>query len=225
MPRIKMPRKSTTIDMTAMCDVAFLLLSFFILATKFKPPEALTVATPNSVASKAAPEKDVVLVTIDKDGKVYFSMTDRDKKLEALDVILKSKGIQFTDAEKNAFAKESSFVGVPFGSLKSYFSKSEEELKGLSVPGIPVLDTLDNQLSDWLNAALVAYQGGRMNLLVKGDNASKYPSFKSVINAFKKNEQFKFSMITNPEGVPEGSELQKKNFEELKKGGSSKATE
>ena len=213
-----MPRKSTTIDMTAMCDVAFLLLSFFILATKFKPPEALTVATPNSVASKAAPEKDVVLVTIDKDGKVYFSMSDRDKKLEALDVILKSKGIQFTDAEKALFAKESSFVGVPFGSLKSYFSKTEDELKSLNVPGIPVLDTLDNQLSDWLNAALVAYAGGRMNLLVKGDNASKYPSFKSVINAFKKNEQFKFSMITNPEGVPEGSELYKRGLEEMKTG-------
>ncbi|MFM7710399.1 MAG: biopolymer transporter ExbD, partial [Ferruginibacter sp.] len=34
MPKIKIPRKSTNIDMTAMCDVAFLLLSFFILATK-----------------------------------------------------------------------------------------------------------------------------------------------------------------------------------------------
>ena len=37
MARAKIPRKSTNIDMTAMCDVAFLLLSFFILATKFKP--------------------------------------------------------------------------------------------------------------------------------------------------------------------------------------------
>ena len=58
--------------MTAMCDVAFLLLSFFILATKFKPPEALSVVTPSSVSTKIAPEKDVVMVTIDKDGKVYF---------------------------------------------------------------------------------------------------------------------------------------------------------
>jgi biopolymer transport protein ExbD len=55
MPRAKIPRKSTNIDMTAMCDVAFLLLSFFILATKFKPPEALTVVTPSSVSSKIAP--------------------------------------------------------------------------------------------------------------------------------------------------------------------------
>ncbi len=60
MGRAKLPRKSTNIDMTAMCDVAFLLLSFFILATKFKPPEALTVITPSSVSTKIAPEKDVV---------------------------------------------------------------------------------------------------------------------------------------------------------------------
>ena len=37
MARAKIKRGSTTVDMTAMCDVAFLLLTFFILATKFKP--------------------------------------------------------------------------------------------------------------------------------------------------------------------------------------------
>ena len=75
MPRIKVPRKSTSVDMTAMCDVAFLLLSFFILTTKFKPSEALAVTTPSSVSSKVAPDKDVVLVTIDKDGKAYLSIS------------------------------------------------------------------------------------------------------------------------------------------------------
>jgi biopolymer transport protein ExbD len=80
MGRPKIARKSTNIDMTAMCDVAFLLLSFFILTTKFKPAEAITVVTPNSVSSKPAPEKDFVLVTIDKDGKVFFSMDDETKK-------------------------------------------------------------------------------------------------------------------------------------------------
>ncbi len=36
MARPKIARKSTAVDMTAMCDVAFLLLSFFILTTKSK---------------------------------------------------------------------------------------------------------------------------------------------------------------------------------------------
>ena len=40
MPKVKIPRKSTIVDMTAMCDVAFLLLTFFILATKPIPQES-----------------------------------------------------------------------------------------------------------------------------------------------------------------------------------------
>jgi biopolymer transport protein ExbD len=72
MPKVKVPRKSTSVDMTAMCDVAFLLLSFFILTTKFKQPEPIPIVTPNSVANKVAPQEDLVLVSIDKAGKVFF---------------------------------------------------------------------------------------------------------------------------------------------------------
>ena len=50
MARPKIARKSTNVDMTAMCDVAFLLLSFFILTTKPKPSEAVPIQTPKSVA-------------------------------------------------------------------------------------------------------------------------------------------------------------------------------
>ena len=64
----------------------------------------------------------------------------------------------------------------------------------------------------WMRAAATAFQGAKMNLLVKGDNEAKYPSFKGVIDAFKKNEIFKFQMITDPEGVPAGTELYKKNL-------------
>ena len=74
MPKHKVVRKTTPIDMTAMCDVAFLLLSFFILTTKFKPSEALAVVTPNSVSNKVAEQKDAVLITIDKDGKVKHAV-------------------------------------------------------------------------------------------------------------------------------------------------------
>ena len=73
MARPKIPRKSTSVDMTAMCDVAFLLLSFFILTTKFKPSEAVPVSTPTSVASKVAPEKDIVMISLNKDQKVFLS--------------------------------------------------------------------------------------------------------------------------------------------------------
>ena len=209
MPKVKVPRKSTSVDMTAMCDVAFLLLSFFILTTKFKPAEALAVVTPKSVSTQVAEQKDVVLVTMDKDGKVYFSVSDdnTEEKGEIIDAVAQAKGITLTDQEKNAFKRSNSFVGVPFNQLKGYLQLSADQLKTFNFPGIPVTDTLNNELQVWMRAAAGAYQGKKMNLLVKGDNNAKYPSFKGVIDAFKKNEIFKFQMITDPEGVPSGSEL------------------
>jgi len=223
MPRAKIPRKSTSIDMTAMCDVAFLLLSFFILATKFKPPEALAVVTPSSVSSKIAPDANVVLVIMDKDGKVYLSVSDKNtgEKKEIIEGINTAKNLGLTDAEKNNFIRNPAyFIGVPFSQLKSYLGKAQEQLKGLNLPGIPVKDSTDNELVEWIRAAVGAFQGNKMNLLVKGDDAAKYPSFQGVIIAFKKNDQLKFQMITSPVPPPIGSELYKKQA-----AGGSKAVE
>jgi biopolymer transport protein ExbD len=215
MARAKIPRKSTSVDMTAMCDVAFLLLSFFILTTKFKPSEALKVETPSSVSNKIAPEKDVVLITIDKDGKVYLSVSDANKtqKADMLDEINTEKNIGLTAAEKANFVnKPSSYIGVPFTQLKSYLSHTPEELKNTPIPGIPVRDSTDNQLITWLHAAVTAFSGTKFNLLIKGDDLSKYPSFQGVIAACKKNDQMKLSIVTNPVSVPVGSELYKINM-------------
>jgi biopolymer transport protein ExbD len=212
MPRAKIPRKSTNIDMTAMCDVAFLLLSFFILATKFKPPEALTVTTPSSVSSKVAPDKNVVLITIDKDAKVYFSVSDANptEKKDIIDAINTAKGLNLTDAEKkNFYANPTAYIGVPFSQLKPLLDRAPDQLKGVAMPGIPVKDSTDNELIDWVRAAVGAFQGAKMNLLVKGDDASKYPSFQGVIIAFKKNDQLKFQLVVSPMSAPPGSELDK----------------
>ncbi|MEP7277597.1 MAG: biopolymer transporter ExbD [Bacteroidota bacterium] len=218
MPKVKVARKSTTIDMTAMCDVAFLLLSFFILATKFKPAEALTVATPSSVSSKTAPENDVVLITIDKDGKVYISISDKntDEKKAIISSISAAKQLNLSAAQMAAFARPSSYVGVPFSQLGGLLNTPADDVKKIKMDGIPVTDTLNNQLTDWLYAAKQAFEGKKMELLVKGDNNSKYPAFQGVLNAFKKNDLLKFQMVTTPEGVPVGSELYKANMGKVK---------
>src|SRR6188768_973909 len=121
MPKVKIPRKSTAVDMTAMCDVAFLLLSFFILTTKFKPSEAVPVETPNSVASKIAPEKDVVMVTLNKDGKVFLSTgdnsSDKQKKHDMLASVNEARGLGLTEQEIAALVK-APFIGVPLTQLK-----------------------------------------------------------------------------------------------------------
>ena len=58
--------------MTPFVDVAFLILAFFMLATKFKPPDPVEITTPNSVSSDILEAKDGVLVQLDKDGRVFF---------------------------------------------------------------------------------------------------------------------------------------------------------
>jgi len=213
MARPKIPRKSTNIDMTAMCDVAFLLLSFFILTTKFKPDEAIAVVTPNSVSSKVAPDKDVVLITLAKDGKVFLSLDDMQIKEDVANELNKTKGLGIDVA---AF-KRAQFFGSSFGQLKQFLSLGPEQLKGVKLDGIPCKDSTNNELTEWMRYIVNAYANAqasgdkkKFSLLLKGDNAAKYPEFRQIVQAFKKNEQFKFQMITNPEGIPAGTELYKK---------------
>jgi len=206
MARPKLPRKSTNIDMTAMCDVAFLLLSFFILATEFKPVEAVEVTTPTSVASKPAPEKDVVLVSITTDGKVFIMLDDPDQKKAVVTQLNKNRNLGISEGEV-ALASNAPFFGTPLSQLKASLSLPVDKYVGKSMPGIPAKDTANNEMMDWMSAISTAYQGKKMNLLLKGDMDSKYPTLKNVINAFKRNEFLKFQMVTNPENVPTGTEL------------------
>ena len=211
MSRPKIARKSTSVDMTAMCDVAFLLLSFFILTAKPKSSENITVVTPSSVSSKIAPEKDVTLISITKDGKVYLSMDNKDVKAEVANQLNANNGANLSPADISAF-KKAEFFGTPISQLKSALQIPSDKLKADALPGIPVTDTLHNEMTSWMRAivAASASTNTKLNILLKGDNDSKYPAFKSVKTALLKNDQPKFQMITNAEGIPEGTDLWRK---------------
>jgi len=207
MPKVKLPRKSTAVDMTAMCDVAFLLLSFFILATKTKPPEAVAVMTPSSVSTKIAKE-EAILVTLTKEGKVYLMLGDKAKKAAIIDDVNTTKALGLSPAELTKL-KKMEFIGMPFNKIKSMLQLSEP-MEPRKMDGIPTGDSTNNELTDWIGSVVRSYAGESMdnlNLLVKGDNAAKYPAFKFVKEAFKRNDIFKFKIVTNPEGVPLDSEL------------------
>ncbi len=209
MGRAKLKRNSTAIDMTAMCDVAFLLLAFFILATEFKPAEAVNVSPPSSVASKAAPQSDAFTVSLDKQGRVFIEMTD-EMKSEVIEEINTARNLNLS-ADDIKYFKSSTFVGVPLAQLNQFTRLTPEQLAKTNLIGIPV-DSVNNELQAWINAAVNSYKGRKINFLIKGDNDAKYPGFKGVIEAFKRNEIFKYQLVTNPEEVPAGSELYKRNL-------------
>jgi biopolymer transport protein ExbD len=212
MSRPKIARKSTSVDMTAMCDVAFLLLSFFILTAKPKPSSAVNVTTPSSVSSKKAPEKDVIMITIDKDGKVFLSAgdnaADKEKKQSIINSLNQSNNLGLSGGEIQALTNQP-VVGVPLANLKQQATLKPEQISQKTLPGIPVKDTANNELTKWMRAVTDVYTGTKVNLLLKGDNLAKYPYFKNVISAFKKNDLLKFQMVTEPESVPTGTLLYK----------------
>ncbi|HWB26760.1 MAG TPA: biopolymer transporter ExbD [Chitinophagaceae bacterium] len=217
MARPKIPRKSTTVDMTAMCDVAFLLLSFFILTTKPKPSEAVPIQTPTSVAAKIAPEKDLVMISLNKDGKAFLStgddQADKDAKQQIIETVNTNKGLGLSP-EEIARLKAQPFIGSSLAQLKQQARMSSDQITGQILPGIPVKDTANNEMTDWMRAVAQVYAGRKPNILLKGDNQAQFPQFKNIVTALKKNDLLKFQMVTNPEAIPAGSTL----FQAIKNG-------
>ena len=74
MPKFKKPRVSVRVDMTPMVDVAFLLLTFFMMTTSFKPPEVVEIKLPTSHSAFKLPESDVMMITLSKDGRIFLGL-------------------------------------------------------------------------------------------------------------------------------------------------------
>jgi biopolymer transport protein ExbD len=209
MPSVKIPRKSTATDMTPFVDVAFLILSFFIMATKFKPPEPVEIKEPSSVSSKEIKEDDnTALITIGKDGKVYYniqSTKDPSAVVEVVKDVNTRRSLGLSDAEIKNFSRTEA-IGVPFGQLKQLLGYSQEQQGKLNQPGLPV-DTTGGDLTYWLASTKLAFAGKKLKYMIKGDNDAKYPVFKDVLAALKKNDEYKYFLVTAYEDAPPGTEL------------------
>lgn len=208
MPSVKIPRKSTFTDMTPFVDVGFLILAFFILATKFKPPAPLEVTTPTSVSADKLEQDNNLLIEFDETGRVYLTanvknLADADVRTTLIQTVNSNRSLGLTDADIQNFRKNGT-VGSPLNQVKSLLAMPMQQRNALKQPGIPV-DSTNNELITWIAAARVAYQGRKVDFMIKGDNNAKYPAFKGVIDAFRKNQLYKYKLITDPEGVPVGT--------------------
>ncbi len=206
MPSVKIKKHIPQNDMTPFVDVAFLILSFFMLATKFKPEEPVEVTTPNSVSSIVLPEKDAFMVSVDKEGRAFVSVDNPEFRQVLIQNLNTTRSLGLTPAEMKAFINAPS-VGVPFNQLKNLLAMDPEMAKKVKQPGVPCADSTGGELYYWVRDALSAYSGRKLNLLIKADNETKYPDFKNILNAFKKNDQNKFLLVTSPEDAPAGTAL------------------
>ncbi len=196
MPKVKLPRKSTSIDMTAMCDVSFLLLTFFMLTSKFRPPEAVPIDLPNSRSQIKL--ENIMTISVDRDGKAYFSLNETVARGELLENILKvNPEIKLTNNQKKAFRGLDMF-GFSLAEMPGVLNLNPEQYKNYKQNGIP-MDSVNNELYEWVLQA--RYVDPSMKIALKGDKDSDIKAIKKVITTLTERVHVnKFNLITTLSG-------------------------
>jgi biopolymer transport protein ExbD len=220
----KKPSKggAPALDMTPMVDLAFLLVTFFMLTASFRMAEPVVVDPPSSIGEVALPDNHI-LVTIDNNGRVFFGISNSTAKMNALREMAAKYKVPFTDQQIVKFSGLPSF-GVDLRDLPAYIDAKEEARKnfkpgGNRKSGVP-LDTItpNNQLKDWIaiggreaikmynEAKSQAEQTGadfkaeKPRYAIKCDAKTKYIYVKDVIKTFTDLKIYQFNLITSLEG-------------------------
>ena len=194
MAKVKVKRKSTFIDMTAMSDVTVLLLTFFMLTSTFIQKEPVTVTTPGSVSEIKIPESDILQILVDPQGKVFMTLDKQEDRVEVLKKVGEEYGITFTPEEINKFRLANSF-GVPISQMKAFLALSEDEqdvtLKELGIP----TDSTDNQFKVWVKSA--REQNRNLRIAIKADQTTPYPEIKTIMTSLQDIRENRYNLITS----------------------------
>jgi biopolymer transport protein ExbD len=206
-----------SLDMTPMVDLAFLLVTFFMLTASFRMAEPVVVDPPASHSDKTLPD-NTILVSIDDNGRPFFGVSNAEAKVATLMKMSDKYKVKFNEAQVKKFGGMSSF-GVDIKDLPRYIDASEaERLKFQPQKGVPN-DSLKNpQLSDWVRYAAQEtngiyirerdkakeagkdFVGEKVRYAIKADAKSKYISVKEVLKTFTDMKIYRFNLITSLEG-------------------------
>ncbi len=209
-------RGAPTIDMTAMVDVAFLLLTFFILTTtKFREDQSVEIDTPSSVSEMLPPADGLMTLAVDRDGKVFVGFSDIETRKEALLRAADEKGFEITETGLNYFTSLEDF-GVSFDKreFEKWLNLTNEERKiyvqeGMHATALDTLTGLGNDVKDWVRLGRLSDQ--RMRFAIKGDGNAPYEVVANVISSLQDWDVNMFSLLTDlEEGTEEAASVAKK---------------
>lgn len=221
----KKPSKggAPALDMTPMVDLAFLLVTFFMLTASFRMAEPVVVDPPSSIGQVDLPDNHI-MVTIDKDGRAFFGISNTTAKMEALKEMASKYSVEFTPEQIVKFSGLPSF-GVDIKDLPAYIDTKEEARTHFKAPsgrgqtGVP-MDTVtpNNQLKDWIaiggkkavetfldakkkaEEARTDFKAEKPRYAIKCDASTKYIYVKDVVKTFTDLKIYQFNLITSLEG-------------------------
>ncbi len=208
MPKIKITKSAPALDMTPMVDLAFLLVTFFMLTAKFRVNEAVAVVTPSSHSQKILPE-NVMQVTVDTAGRAFFALDGQEVRRAMLAEMADKYKLQVTEADAKRFSVMGEF-GVPVDKLVTYIRGDEKARLKLDQEsgGIP-MDSVNNQLGDWIFFGWNEKQRFQQTndipkdnwcrISIKADGRTDYKIIKRVIQVFQDRNLNSFHLITDME--------------------------
>ncbi|MDY6301317.1 MAG: biopolymer transporter ExbD [Bacteroidales bacterium] len=225
MGKVKIKKKETRIDMTAMSDVTVLLLTFFMLTSTFLQKEPVTVITPPSVSEEKVPDSNLLSVLVSPEGKVFLEVLgSKDSTMKSETVradLLKnmvaeykkthpSANLAFTNKEMETFSKLNAF-GVPITKMKEWLNLEPDQrdkfLESEQNPGIPINMNEDpnnpNEFQMWVRAAYNSVNPELQESMVKGrgiaikaDQTTPYSVVNVVMDNLQTMKMNKFTLMT-----------------------------
>jgi biopolymer transport protein ExbD len=206
MPKIKMPRSSPSLDMTPMVDLAFLLVTFFMLTAQFRPEEAVAVDTPSSMSELPIPTENLMTIIVDSAGRVFWDFTDKKVRAEVIKDMANRYHLTLSEEQQTRFVNLNA-IGMPMNKIGAYLdlnSPTERKELDRQSGGIPYAGD-NNELQNWIQSTqniFSAGAGGKNPLVaLKGDGNVNYSVMNEVIKIFQgptiKINRFK--MITDLE--------------------------
>ncbi|MBQ3363691.1 MAG: biopolymer transporter ExbD [Muribaculaceae bacterium] len=225
MGKVKIKKKETRIDMTAMSDVTVLLLTFFMLTSTFLQKEPVTVITPPSVSEEKVPDANLLSVLVSPEGKVFLEVLgSKDSTMKSETVradLLKnmvaeykkthpSANLAFTNKEIETFSKLNAF-GVPITKMKEWLNLESDQrdkfLESEQNPGVPINMNEDpnnpNEFQMWIRAAYNSVNPELQEMMVKGrgiaikaDQTTPYSVVNVVMDNLQTMKMNKFTLMT-----------------------------
>jgi len=199
MAKFKVKKRNIAIDMTPMVDLAFLLITFFMLTVKFRAPQAVEVNLPSSIADTPLPAQDILTISVSADGRIFFGVDSKHTRLAILEKIKDQYGYKFSEEEAKIFSLLPE-IGVPFEQLKSYLSYSEADRKAIDKRASIPVDSANNQLKQWILFA--RYSNPKIRIAIRADEKAPYPVIARIIETLKEQKVHRFNLITTLEAQP-----------------------
>jgi biopolymer transport protein ExbD len=178
--------------MNPMVDMAFLLVTFFLLASTFKTAEPAKVVIPRSVTNMNLPNEQVITLTITNDGRTFIGISEADSRKQWLKRFSALYDISLTEEQEQVFQFLPGF-GVPSEGLSQLLSLPPEVRNRTTQSGIPV-DSLVNELTDWIVLARAVMP--RARIAIKSDRDTPYKYIENTIKTLTDNNILRFNLMT-----------------------------